>query len=81
LHEEGRRRQRGRSVRCTSDESKRSQRKAERGDRIPHRLSRVAEVRRERRDGRTFTVYALTDSLRKPQGKPPRVGADWRHAA
>jgi hypothetical protein len=26
-------------------------------------------------------IYVLTDSLRKPQGKPANVRADWRRAA
>jgi hypothetical protein len=47
------------------------------GDRVPGRIARVREIRRER----GFIVYALTDSLRKPQGKPARVRADWRRAA
>jgi hypothetical protein len=47
------------------------------GDRIPHRLARVRAIRRE--GGRI--IYELTDSLRKPEGKPANVRADWRRAA
>jgi hypothetical protein len=46
------------------------------GERIPGRIACVREIRRER--GRI--VYAPTDSLRKPQGKPAVVRADWRRA-
>jgi hypothetical protein len=49
-------------------------------ERISGRIARVREIRRERRDGHSFVVYELSDSKRKPEGKPPRVHADWRHA-
>jgi hypothetical protein len=47
------------------------------GERLSGRLARVREIRRER----GFVVKAITDSLRKPQGKPARVRVDWRRAA
>jgi hypothetical protein len=39
------------------------------GERIPGRLARVTEIRRERRKGRRFVVYVLSDSLRGPRRK------------
>lgn len=51
------------------------------GERIPGRMARVQAVRHEQRSGRRFVVYTLSDSLYKPQGKPPRERADWRRAA
>jgi len=47
------------------------------GERIPGRIARVRAIRRE--GGRI--IYELTDSLRKPRGKPAVVRADWRRAA
>jgi hypothetical protein len=38
------------------------------GDRIPKRIACVLQIRTERRDGRTFVVYELSDSLVKPMG-------------
>lgn len=37
------------------------------GDRIKGRIARVQRVRFEDRDGRTWTIYELSDSLRGPR--------------
>jgi len=42
------------------------------GERIPKRIARVLEVRREQRDGRRFVVYVLSDSLRGPRRRTLR---------
>jgi hypothetical protein len=42
------------------------------GERIPKRIARVLEVRQERREGRRFVVYVLSDSLRGPRRKALR---------
>jgi hypothetical protein len=39
------------------------------GDRIPGRIARVLRVHLEKRDGRRFVVYMLSDSLGGPQRK------------
>jgi hypothetical protein len=51
------------------------------GDRIPGRVARVLEIRTEDRGGQSYVVYELSDSLRKPEGKPASARADWRRAA
>jgi hypothetical protein len=42
------------------------------GERIPKRIARVAEIRHERREGRRFVVYVLSDSLRVERRKALR---------
>jgi hypothetical protein len=39
------------------------------GERVPKRIARVLEIRRERREGRAFVVYVLSDSLRGSRKK------------
>lgn len=39
------------------------------GERIPKRIARVTEIRHERREGRRFVVYVLSDSLRGTRKK------------
>jgi hypothetical protein len=44
------------------------------GDRIPGRIARVLRVHLEKRDGRRFVVYVLSDSLRGRNGSGRREG-------